>query len=296
MSRLTARDFRPEVLQLFDQYVHGLVSRAEFIERAGTLARGDETGESLLQALSPKFAESRQVQPDDPRIETRIVRVDSPAGLGWIDCYLVKPAGAQARLPGVLVAHENRGLNPHIEDIARRLALDGFIAFAPDALSTVGGYPGAEDPARELFKSLDAAKVREDFLAAARYLKSLPELNGHYGAVGFCFGGGIVNFLATRLPDLGAAVPFYGAAPASEAVPNIRAPLLIHYAENDERPNARWPAYEAALKAGGHRYEMHMYPGTLHGFNNDTTPRYDVAAATLAWQRTIEFFNATLKV
>jgi carboxymethylenebutenolidase len=294
MTRLTASDFHPEVLKLFDQYVHAFISRGEFIERAGKFAQGNETGESLLQALSPKFAESRQVQPTDPRITASLVRVESPAGHGWVNGYLVRPANARGKLPGVLVVHENRGLNPHIEDIARRLALDGFIAFAPDALSTVGGYPGEEDPARELFKSLDPAKVREDFLAAAAYLKSLPDLNGRYGAVGFCFGGGVVNFLATRLPDLAAAVPFYGAAPASEAVPNIRAALLIHYAENDERPNARWPAYEAALKAAGLSYEMYIYPGTLHGFNNDTTPRYDVAAARLAWERTIAFFRKNL--
>jgi carboxymethylenebutenolidase len=295
MTRLTASDFHPEVLQLFDQYVHAVIGRNEFIGRAGKYAQSGETGEGLLKSLSPRFAESRQVQPMDPRIQASMVKVDSPAGQGWVNGYLVRPAKAQGKLPGVLVVHENRGLNPHIEDIARRLALDGFIAFAPDALSTLGGYPGEEDPARELFKSLDAAKVREDFLAAAGYLQSLPDLNGSYGAVGFCFGGGVVNFLATRLPDLGAAVPFYGAAPASEAVPNIRAALLIHYAENDERPNARWPAYEAALQAAGHGYEMHIYPGTLHGFNNDTTPRYDVAAARLAWERTIAFFNKHLK-
>ncbi len=295
MTRLTAADFHPEVLKLFDHYVHARINRSEFVAGVAQYAKAGETGESLLEALSPKFAENRRVQPDDPRIQTRFVQVDSPNGHGWVRGYLVKPANIQGQLPGVLVIHENRGLNPHIEDIARRLALDGFMAFAPDALSTVGGYPGEEDPARELFKSLDPVKVRQDFLAAAGYLKALPELNGKYGAVGFCFGGGIVNFLATRLPDLNAAVPFYGAAPASEEVPNIKAALLIHYAENDERPNARWPAYEAALKAAGLKYEMHIYPGTEHGFNNDTTPRYDVAAARLAWDRTIAFFNAHLK-
>ncbi len=295
MTRLTAADFHPEVLKLFDHYVHARINRSEFVAGVAQYAKAGETGESLLEALSPKFAENRRVQPDDPRIQPRFVQVDSPNGHGWVRGYLVKPANIQGQLPGVLVIHENRGLNPHIEDIARRLALDGFMAFAPDALSTVGGYPGEEDPARELFKSLDPVKVRQDFLAAAGYLKALPELNGKYGAVGFCFGGGIANFLATRLPDLNAAVPFYGAAPASEEVPNIKAALLIHYAENDERPNARWPAYEAALKAAGLKYEMHIYPGTEHGFNNDTTPRYDVAAARLAWDRTIAFFNAHLK-
>jgi carboxymethylenebutenolidase len=295
MTRLTANDFHPEVLKLFDQYVHAAIDRSTFVQRASQYTQGDETGESLLESLSPKFAESRQVQPDDPRIEATFVNVDSPAGHGSIRGYLVKPAERPGKLPGILVVHENRGLNPHIEDIARRLALEGFIAFAPDALTSVGGYPGSEDPARELFKALDPAKVRADFLAAAGWLKSQPDLNGRYGAIGFCFGGGVVNFLATRLPDLGAAVPFYGAAPAAEEVPKIKAALLIHYAENDERPNARWPAFEAALKAAGLPYEMHIYPGTLHGFNNDTTPRYDVAAARLAWDRSIEFFNAHLK-
>ncbi len=291
MTRLTANDFHPEVLRLFDQYVHARLTRQEFMEGAAKYAKSNETGESLLAALSPKFAERRQVQPDDPRIHAEYIRVDSPQGHGWVRGYLVKPAMAAHKLPGILVAHENRGLNPHIEDIARRLALAGFMAFAPDALSTVGGYPGDEDPARELFKTLDVEKVRADFLAAAHHLKTLTR---HYGAVGFCFGGGIVNFLATRLPDLGAAVPFYGAAPPSEDVPNIKAPLLIHYAENDERPNARWPAYKQALEAAKSPYEMHLYPGTQHGFNNDTTPRYDAAAAELAWARTLRFFNTHL--
>jgi carboxymethylenebutenolidase len=236
-----------------------------------------------------------QVQPSDPRIRASSVSVQSPDGHGWVRGYLVKPANMRSKLPGILVAHENRGLNPHIEDIARRLALEGFIAFAPDALSTVGGYRADEDLSRELFRTLDPAKVRSDFLAAAAYLKTLPDINGKYGVVGFCFGGGIANFLATRLPDLGAAVPFYGAAPASEEVSNIKAPLLIHYAQNDQRPNARWPAYEAALKAAGLKFEMHMYAGTEHGFNNDTTPRYDAPAAKLAWERTIGFFNTHLK-
>jgi carboxymethylenebutenolidase len=295
MTRLSASDFHPEVLKLFDLYVHALISRDEFVARAASFAKPGENGQSLLEALSPNFSDGCQVQASDPRIEASFVRVDSPAGHGWVRGYLVRPAGVSGSLPAVLVAHENRGLNPHIEDIARRIALAGFIAFAPDALSTVGGYPGDEDQARETFKSLDAAKVRADFLAAAAWLKTVPGFNGRYGAVGFCFGGGIVNFLATQLPDLDAAVPFYGAAPAPEEVARIRAPLLIHYAENDERPNARWPAYEAALQAAGLPYEMHVYPGTQHGFNNETTPRYDPAAAILAWDRTIAFFDAHLK-
>ena len=295
MTRLTTNDFHPEVLRLFDQYVHAHITRNEFVSGVAKYAKGDETGQSLLDALSPKFAESCQVQSSDPRIRASLVTVDSPAGHGWVRCYVVKPANMQGKLPAILVAHENRGLNTHIEDIARRLALAGFIAFAPDALSTEGGYPGDEDRARELFKSLDPANVREDFLAAAAHLKTLPDFNGRYGVVGFCFGGGIANFLATRLPDLGAVVPFYGAAPASDEVPSIKAPLLIHYAQNDERPNARWPAYEAALKAAGLKYEMHIYPGTEHGFNNDTTPRYDAAAAKLAWDRTLAFFDIHLR-
>jgi carboxymethylenebutenolidase len=295
MQRLTAHDFHPEVLRLFDSYVHGFIDRRDFIDGAARFAQGGMSGVTLLEALSPKFTEATQVQPTDARIHASFVEFDSPAGYGRMRGYLVKPTQTQGKLPGVLVCHENRGLNPHIEDIARRVALEGFIAFAPDALFTLGGYPGDEDKARELFAKLERAKVQLDFVAAANYFKALPDLNGRYGTTGFCFGGGVVNFLATRLPDLGAAVPFYGGAPPIADVPKIKAPLLIHYAENDERINAQWPAYEAALKAAGVKYEMHMYPGTQHGFNNDTTPRYDAAAAKLAWGRTIAFFNARLK-
>ena len=209
--------------------------------------------------------------------------------------YLARPATATGKLPGVLVVHENRGLNPHIEDIARRVALDNFVAFAPDALTPLGGYPGEEDKARELFGKLDQTKTREDFVAAAGYLKGRPDCTGKIGVVGFCYGGGIANFLATRLPDLGAAVPFYGGQARAEDVPNIKAPLLIQYAEKDDRINAGWPAYEAALKANNVKYTAYIYPGTQHGFNNDTTPRYDEAAAKLAWQRTMEFFNKNLR-
>lgn len=296
MTRLTANDFHPEVLRLFDDYVHSRIARDQFISAAAQYTKEGQTGESLLEALRPRFAENRQVQPTDPRIQAGYVIVSSPSGHGWVRCYVARPTDHQERLPGVLVAHENRGLNPHIEDVARRVALEGYVAFAPDALSTVGGYPGDEDEAREIFKALDAAKVREDFLSAAAHLKSLLDPGCKYGAVGFCWGGGIVNFLATRLPDLAAAVPFYGPAPASEDVPNIKAPLLIHYAENDEKPNARWPAYRDALDASDDaRYAMYIYPGTQHGFNNDTTPRYDAEAAGLAWRRTVAFFNSHLK-
>jgi carboxymethylenebutenolidase len=234
------------------------------------------------------------VAPTDARLQTRSLEIDSPQGNGKIRAYLAKPAGATGKLPAVLVVHENRGLNPHIEDIARRLALDGFLALAPDALTTLGGYPGDEDKARELFPKLDVPKTRADFVAAARWLQASAEGNSQVGVVGFCWGGGIANYLATQLPDLRAAVPFYGAQPPAQDVPNIRAPLLIHYAGADERLNAGWPAYEAALKAAGTRYEAHIYAGAQHGFNNDTTPRFDAEAARLAWQRSVSFFKTTL--
>lgn len=248
----------------------------------------------LLAALSPQFAQAQQVAPGDPRIQGSHLSFDSPLGNGTVRGYLVKPNGAKGRLPTVMVAHENRGLNPHIEDIARRLALDGFLAFAPDALYAAGGYPGDEDKARELFAKLDAGKTRADFVAAARALQTLPDSNGRVGVVGFCWGGGIANYLATQLPELAAAVPFYGAQPPTEEVPKIKAALLIQYAGADERINAGWPKYEAALKAAGTRYEAFTYAGVQHGFNNDTTPRFDADAAKLAWQRTVAFFKAHL--
>jgi carboxymethylenebutenolidase len=295
MQWLTAADFHPEVLRLFDRYVHGLMPRAEFIDAAGRFAGAGQTGLTLLEALSPKFEAATQVRPDDVRIQASYVEFDSPAGYGRMRGYLVTPAKPAGKLPGVLVCHENRGLNPHIEDIARRLAVEGFIAFAPDALTTLGGYPGDEDKAREMFATLERAKVQLDFLAAAQYFKALPDLNGRYGAAGFCFGGGVVNFLATRLADLGAAVPFYGGAAPTPDVAKIRSPLMLHFAEHDERINAQWPAYEAALKAAGIPYQAFVYPGTQHGFNNDTTPRYDAEAAKLAWGRTVAFFNTQLR-
>jgi len=295
MTRQTAKDFDPQLLKLFDQYVHGQLSRRGFLDRAAQFAVGGVTAVGLLGALSPRFAEAEQVAPDDKRIDARFVEIPSPQGYGTVRGYLVKPAKTTGKLPTVLVIHENRGLNPHIADIARRLALDNFIAFAPDALFPLGGYPGDEDKARELFPKLDQAKTREDFLAAAAYLKTLPGGNGKVGATGFCYGSGVTNFLATHIADLAAAVPFYGAQPAAEDVPNIKAPLLIHYAGEDERINSGWPAYETALKAAHVRYEAFIYPGVQHGFNNDTTPRYDEAAAKLAWQRTITFFNKHLR-
>jgi carboxymethylenebutenolidase len=293
--RKTAADFHPEVLRWFDRYVHGDVDRRGFMNGVARYAVGGVTAAGLLEALSPRFAQAQQIPPSDPRIVGRKVEFASPEGNGKAGGYLVRPAGATGKLPGILVIHENRGLNPHIEDIARRLALDNFVVFAPDALFPVGGYPGDEDKAREAFSKLDQAKARADFIAAAGYLKGLPDTTGRIGVVGFCYGGAIANFLATRLPDLGAAVPFYGGQPPEADVAKIKAPLLIHYASNDARINAGAPAYEAALKAAGVRHEVYTYPNTEHGFNNDTTPRYDAAAAKLAWSRTVDFFNKNLR-
>jgi carboxymethylenebutenolidase len=295
MTQQQASDFDQELLDLFDRYVHGSLDRRGFLDAATKFAVGGVTATMLLDALSPRFAEAQQIAKDDKRLTIETVEIPSPAGNGKIKGYLVRPKGKEkAKLPGVLVVHENRGLNPHIEDIARRVALEGFVALAPDALTPLGGYPGDEDKARELFSKLDPAKAKEDFIAAAEYLKKRPDVTGKIGVVGFCWGGGVANMLATRLPDLGAAVPFYGMAPAEVDVAKIKAPLLIHYAEKDDRINAGAPAFEGALKAHKIKYEMYHYPGTQHGFNNDTTPRYDKAAAALAWQRTIAFFKKNL--
>ena len=295
MPQQTAQDFHPEALKIFDQYVHGDISRRDFLSSVPKYALLGLSAEALLEALNPRFAEAQQIAGNDPRIKASYVEFASPKGNGKIRGYLVQPANFKGKLPTVLVIHENRGLNPHIEDIARRLALDNFIAFAPDALFTLGGYPGDEDKARELFQKLDKTKTQADFLAAANYLKKLPHGNGKVGAVGFCYGGGIVNYLATQLPDLAAGVPFYGAQPTAEDAAKIKAPLLIHYAGIDERINAGWPAYETALKQAGVNYEAHTYPNVQHGFNNDTTPRYDAGTAKLAWDRTVSFFNVYLR-
>jgi carboxymethylenebutenolidase len=294
MERKKAGDFNQELLNLFDQYVHGQIDRRGFLDRAAKFAVGGMTAGMLLDALNPTFAEAQQVAKDDKRIRAEYLEYPSSQGSGSAKGYYVRPA-AKGKLPGILVVHENRGLNPHIEDIARRLALDNFVAFAPDALAPLGGYPGDEDKARALFQKLDQAKTREDFVAAVGFLKARPECTGRVGAVGFCYGGGIVNMLATRVPDLGAAVPFYGNQPPAEDVAKIKAPMLIQYAEKDDRINAGWPAYEAALEAAKVPYTAHIYPGTQHGFNNDTTPRYDEAAAKLAWRRTVDFFNKHLR-
>lgn len=295
MPRKTAADFQPEVLKLFDQYVHGGLSRRGFLDGAARYAAGGVTAAGLLEALSPNFAQAQQVAPADPRIVATTVAYESPQGYGKASGILVTPAKVSGRLPAVLVIHENRGLNPHIEDIARRVALAGYVAFAPDALFPLGGYPGDEDKARELFGKLDQAKVRADFLAAAQLLKTQAGTNGRVGAVGFCFGGGVVNWLATQWPELDAGVPFYGIAPDLADVPRIRAPLLLHFAGNDPRVNATWPPYDAALTAAHVQHEGFVYPGVEHGFNNDTTPRFDAKAAALAWQRTLAFFAENLR-
>ncbi len=293
--RSTANDFDPAVMRLFDQYVHGDIDRRGFLQGAARFAVGSAGAAGLLAALTPQFAAAQQVAPDDARLSAKFVEFPSPQGHGTARGYLVKPADAKGPLPVVLVVHENRGLNPHIEDITRRLALEGFIAFAPDALFPLGGYPGDEDAARALFAKLEQPKSREDFIAAANYLLALEGGNGKLGVVGFCYGGAMTNFLATRMPQVIAAAPFYGGAPATEDVPNIKAELLVVLAGDDERVNAGWPAYEQALKAAGVRYTLLQPPGTQHGFNNDTTPRYDQAAAAEAWKQTIALFNRTLR-
>jgi carboxymethylenebutenolidase len=295
MERRKASDFPPQVLKLFDGYVHGGLSRRQFLDRAGKYAVGGFTAAAMLESLRPNFAWAQQVAKDDSRIRTEQVTYPSPQGSGTMKGYLAKPAKAAGKLPGIVVIHENRGLNPYIEDVARRLAVLNFVAFAPDALAPVGGYPGDEDKAREMFAKLDPKKRTEDLVEAYSVLKARPECTGKVGAVGFCFGGGICNLLAVRLPDLAASVPFYGIQVKADDAAKIKAPLLIHYAENDERINKGWPEYEAALKANKVRYEAHFYPGTQHGFHNDTTPRYDEAAAKLAWQRTVDFFNKNVR-
>jgi carboxymethylenebutenolidase len=293
--RLTAQDFDQELLTLFDAYVHGGMDRRGFLDKAQKFAKAGVTAAGLLAALSPNFAAGQQVRQDDPRLTIERVSYPSPNGTGSVKGYLARPASAGSnKLPAILVVHENRGLNPHIEDIARRLALDGFMAFAPDGLTVAGGYPGDEDKAREAFGKLDGAKMLEDFLAAAQWLKARNDSTGKLGVVGFCYGGGVAHQLAIRLPDLNASVPFYGNVPAPADAAKVKAPMLVHLAGMDDRINAAWPAYEAALKTAGVRFTVHQYAGTQHGFNNDTTPRFDVPAAKLAWDRTVAFFKATL--
>jgi carboxymethylenebutenolidase len=293
-TRKKASDFQPEVLSLFDQYVHGLIDRRGFLIGAARFA-GTVGAVGLLAALSPRFAAAQKVKPEDERISASYVEFDSPAGHGKGRGYLVRPAKAKGPLPLVLVVHENRGLNPHIEDVARRFALADFIAFAPDALFPLGGYPGDEDAARALFGKLDQAKTKADFIAAAQMLASIEGGNQRMGVVGFCYGGGMTNFLATQLPQIAAAVPFYGSPAPLEDVSRIKAELLVVLAGTDERINTAWPAYEAALGKAGVRYSLFQPQGTQHGFHNDTTPRYDEAAAREAWDRTLALFERTLR-
>ena len=292
MSVRTRIDIDQRVYDLYDEYCHGRIDRREFLKRAGAVVAG---GLAMAQALLPRYAAAQTISFTDPRLKARYVDYPSPGGnSGTMRGYLVQPA-KQGPFPAVLVIHENRGLNPYIEDVARRLAVEGFLALAPDGLAPVGGYPGNDDDGRELQAKLDQAKLRTDMLNSARVVKAHSLSNAKLGAVGFCWGGGMVNELAVALgADLQAAVPFYGAAPQATGVPGIKAPLLLHFADNDLRINGMWPGYEAALKAAGARYEMHRYPGTQHGFHNDSTPRYREAAAKLAWQRSVAFFRTNL--
>lgn len=296
MERKKASDFPPEVLKLFDGYVHGQLDRREFLDRAAKFAVGAFTATAMLESLKPNFAWAQQVAKDDKRIKSGYVDYDSPGGSGKMRGYLAQPATASGKLPAILVIHENRGLNPYVEDVARRLAMANFVVFAPDALAPLGGYPGDEDKARAMFAGQDAKKREEDLYNAGLYLKSRPDTTGKMGVVGFCFGGYICNMLAVRMPELAAAVPYYGRQVPAADVPKIKAPLLLHFASDDEGVNKTWPAYEEALKANKVRYTAHIYPNTLHGFHNDTTPRFDEAAAKLSWQRTLEFFNQHLRV
>jgi carboxymethylenebutenolidase len=296
MERKNAADYPQELLNLFDRYVHGDIDRRDFLEGAKKYAVGGMTAMAIWESLRPNYAWAQQVPKDDSRIKTEYVTVPSPQGNGSIRGYLARPAKASGKLPGVLVVHENRGLNPYIEDVARRLATQNFIAFAPDGLTSVGGYPGDDEKGGQLFTKVDKPKMTEDFLAAAHWLKSREDCTGKIGVVGFCFGGGIANTLAVRMgTDLAAAVPFYGAQPSAADAAKIKAPLLIHYAGLDTRIDAGWPAYKEALEASHVTFTTHIYEGANHGFHNDTTPRYDQAAAKLAWQRTLDFFNKYLK-
>jgi carboxymethylenebutenolidase len=296
MERKKASDFPQDLLNLFDRYVHGGISRREFLDRAQKFAVGGTTATALFEALKPNYAWAIQVQKDDSRIKAESATVPSPLGNGNIKGYLVQPTNAAGKLPAVLVIHENRGLNPYIEDVARRLAIANFIAFAPDGLTSVGGYPGDDEKGGELFTKVDRDKMLEDFLAAATWLKSRPDCTGKIGAVGFCFGGTVVNQLAVRMgSDLAAAVPFYGGQPSAVDAAKIKAPLLAHYGELDARVTSGWQAFDVALTNAHVTHEGYVYAGANHGFHNDTTPRYDEAAAKLAWQRTLDWLNKYLR-
>ncbi|WP_095147885.1 YghX family hydrolase [Pseudomonas sp. Irchel s3a18] len=294
MNRLTANDFAPELLELYDYYAHGKINRREFLDRAALFALGGLTASALLAALSPNYALAEQVEFTDPDILAEYVTYPSPKGHGQVRGYLVRPAKATGKVPAVVVVHENRGLNPYIEDVARRLAKAGFVALAPDGLTSVGGYPGNDDKGRALQQTVDPAKLMNDFFAAIEWMMKHPTSTGKVGITGFCYGGGVANAAAVAYPELGAAVPFYGRQPAAADVPKIKAPLLLHYGELDKAINEGWPAYEQALKAAGKTYEAYIYPGANHGFHNDSTPRYDEAAAKLAWSRTLDWFKRHL--
>jgi carboxymethylenebutenolidase len=283
----------PEAIELYNVYIHGGMSRRDFLDGVRKFAVGGLTAAAIVEGLMPNYAEAQQVTRDDARLKTEYATVPSPQGNGSIKGYLVRPANATGKRPGILVVHENRGLNPHIEDVTRRIALENFLAFAPDGLTSVGGYPGDDDRGGQLFRMVDRDKMMEDFVAAARWLKAHPECTGKIGATGFCFGGGVVNYLAVVMgPDIAAVVPFYGSAAATADVPKIKAAVLVHHGATDTRLVQAWPEYERALKAAGVPHEGHVYPGAGHGFNNDATPaRYNKAAADQAWKRTIEWFN-----
>jgi len=290
----TASDYDPEILKLFDGYVHGKITRREFLDGAAAFAAVGTSAAAILASLSPNYALARQVDPDDPSISLGYKKYESPNGGGVMNAYFARPAVVEHKLPGVVVIHENRGLNPYIEDVTRRLAVAGFIGFAPDALTPLGGYPGNDDDGRVLQRKRDREEMREDFVAAVEYLQSHPDCSGKVGSVGFCFGGGMSMYLAVRISTLAAAVAFYGRHPAAEDVPKIRAPLMIHHGALDERVNAGWPDFEEALKASDREYEQFMYADANHGFHNDTTPRYDKDAANLAWRRSLAFFKENL--
>jgi carboxymethylenebutenolidase len=296
MDRKEASDFDQELLDLYDDYVHGRIARRDFLRGATKFAIAGVTAEALLASLGPNYALAEQVPKDDSRIKTEYLEYSSPQGAGTMRGYLARPSADQGKLPAVVVVHENRGLNPYIEDVTRRLAVAGFLALGPDALTPLGGYPGNDDEGRALQRKRDSAEMTEDFIAAAKLLQGHDLSSGKVGVVGFCFGGGMANTLAVRIPDvIAAAVPYYGRQPAADDVPKIKAVLQLHYAELDRRINGGWAAYEEALKAAKVKYTAYMYEGANHGFHNDTTPRYDKAAAALAWERTIGFFNSTLR-
>ena len=295
MKNIKKENISQAVFDLYDDYAHNRIERRQFLDKLSTYAVGGLTLPALLSFIMPNYQDTLQVRPDDPRLKSEFITYESPKGGGEIKGLLSRPADASGKLPGIVVVHENRGLNPYIEDVGRRAALAGFISLAPDALTPLGGYPGNDDEGRELQRQRDRDEMLEDFIAAYQHLKDHPQCSGEVGVVGFCFGGWVSNMMAVRLPDLGAAVPFYGSQPSADMVPEIQAPLLLHYGELDTRVNEGWPAYEAALKENDKEYEAFVYPGANHGFHNNTTPRYDKDAAELAWQRTIDFFKEKLK-